>query len=101
MSQKDADAFRVAFVIYIVSTLLCPGSKHGYVSVDYWNALTKPSVIKDYDWSEYVLKRLMQAVVKVKTELASSNKVTNINGCSIFLQVCTKIKVANYSIHLP
>jgi len=87
MSQKDADAFRVAFVIYIMSTLLCPGSKHDYVSVDYWNALTEPSVIKDYDWSEYVLKRLMQAVVKVKTELASSNKVTNINGCSIFLQV--------------
>jgi len=25
--------------------------------------------------------------VKVKTELNSSNKVTNINGCSIFLQV--------------
>jgi len=25
MSQKDADAFRVAFVIYIMSTLLCPG----------------------------------------------------------------------------
>jgi len=35
----------------------------------------------------YVIKRLFQAVVKVKAELRSSNKVTNINGCSVFLQV--------------
>jgi len=77
MNSRDADAFRVAFVIYIMSTLL----------VDYWNALANPSIINEFDWAEYVLKRLMQAVVKVKTELSSSNKVTNVNGCSIFLQV--------------
>ena len=28
-----------------------------------------------------------QAVVKLKTELSNGNKVTNITGCSIFLQV--------------
>jgi len=33
------------------------------------------------------MKRLFQTVVKVKSELSSSNKVTNINGCSVFLQV--------------
>jgi len=87
MNSRDADAFRVAFVIYIMSTLLCPGSKHDYLSVDYWNALANLSIINEFDWAEYVLKRLMQAVVKVKTELSSSNKVTNVNGCSIFLQV--------------
>jgi len=49
--------------------------------------LSDPTAINSYDWSEYVIKKLFQAVVKVKTELNSSNKVTNINGCSIFLQV--------------
>jgi len=87
MSASDENAFRVAFVVYIMSTLLSPGSKHDYVSFDYWNALADPSEINSFDWSKYVIKRLYQAVVKVKAEVSSSNKVTNINGCSVFLQV--------------
>lgn len=35
MSASDENAFRVAFVVYIMSTLLSPGSKHDYVSFDY------------------------------------------------------------------
>ena len=87
MTQSDQDAFKVAFVIYIMSTLLSPGSKYDYVSMDYWHALVDPASIKDFDWSEYVIKKLFQAVVKLKTELSNGNKVTNITGCSIFLQV--------------
>ena len=87
MSASDENAFRVAFVVHIMSTLLSPGSKHDYVSFDYWNALADPSEINSFDWSKYVIKRLYQAVVKVKAEVSSSNKVTNINGCSVFLQV--------------
>jgi len=32
MTQSDQDAFKVAFVIYIMSTLLSPGSKYDCVS---------------------------------------------------------------------
>ena len=98
MSESDINAFKVAFVIYVMSTLLSPGSKHDYISIDYWNALSDPTAINSYDWSEYVIKKLFQAVVKVKTELNSSNKVTNINGCSIFLQViCTNYYIEQFA----
>ena len=98
MSEADINAFKVAFVIYVMSTLLSPGSKHDYISIDYWNALSDPTAINSYDWSEYVIKKLFQAVVKVKTELNSSNKVTNINGCSIFLQViCTNYYIEQFA----
>ena len=87
MSENEQNAFKVAFVIFVMSTVLSPGSKYDYVSVDYWNALVDTCCIKDFDWSEYVLHKLFQAVAKLKTELKSSNKVTNITGCYIFLQV--------------
>ncbi|RLN41001.1 hypothetical protein C2845_PM01G20440 [Panicum miliaceum] len=77
MTRSQENAFIVAFVIYVMSTLLLPGAKHDYISVDYWNAIVDPSCI---DWP-------FQGVVKVQPELASSKKVTNITGCSIFLQV--------------
>jgi len=35
MSESDINAFKVAFVIYVMSTLLSPGSKHDYISIDY------------------------------------------------------------------
>ena len=35
MSEADINAFKVAFVIYVMSTLLSPGSKHDYISIDY------------------------------------------------------------------
>ena len=87
MTEAEQAAFKVAFVIYIMSTLLSPGSKYDYVFVDYWSALVEPCSIGKFDWSEYVIRKLFQAVVKLKTELQVSNRVSNITGCSIFLQV--------------
>lgn len=87
MSVHEQNAFKVAFVIYVVSTLLSPGAKYDYASVDYWNALTNPSDIGNYDWSDYVIKRLFEAVVKVKSDLNSSVKIPSITGCTLFLQV--------------
>ncbi|KAG2639135.1 hypothetical protein PVAP13_2NG633501 [Panicum virgatum] len=45
MTEADINAFKVAFVIYVMSTLLSPGSKHDYISIDYWNALSDPTAI--------------------------------------------------------
>ncbi|XP_039794970.1 uncharacterized protein LOC120660492 isoform X2 [Panicum virgatum] len=87
MTDTEQDAFKVAFVIYLMSTLLAPGSKYDYVSLEYWGALVEPASIKDFDWCEYVLRKLLQAVVKLKNELQVGNKVSNITGCSVFLQI--------------
>ncbi|KAG2584514.1 hypothetical protein PVAP13_6KG309500 [Panicum virgatum] len=65
MSAREQDAFKAAFVVYVMSTLLVPGAKHDYAGVNYWNAIVDPSKISCYDWGDYVVHRLMDAVVKV------------------------------------
>jgi len=35
MTPEKEDAFRVAFVVFVMSTLFVPGAKHDYVHVDY------------------------------------------------------------------
>ena len=87
MSLDEEDCFWVSFVIYVMSTLLAPGAKHDYVVVDYWNALQEPSLIRTFDWSDYVIHRLKDGVVKLKSDMKTENKILNITGCSIFLQV--------------
>ncbi|CAO2161046.1 unnamed protein product [Urochloa humidicola] len=82
MSPTEENAFKVAFVVYVMSTLLSPGA-----SKEYWDALADPSVIHTYDWSEYVIQRLMDAVLKLKSDLNSNKKVNTITGCTLFLQV--------------
>ncbi|CAL4965203.1 unnamed protein product [Urochloa decumbens] len=82
MSPSEENAYKVAFVVFVMSTLLSPGA-----STEYWNALVDPSVIHTYDWSEYVIQRLMYAVLKLKSDLNIYQKVTSITGCTLFLQV--------------
>lgn len=87
MTKAEEDAFRVAFVVFVVSNLLSPSAKHEYASIDYWNALQNAVSIFRYDWSEYVIVRLLDAITKLKQDVSSSIKFPNITGCSIFLQV--------------
>lgn len=94
MSVEEENSFKAAFVIYVMSTLLSPGAKYDYPSVDYWNALVEPSEIGNYDWSDYVLRKFFDAVVKVKSDLKGSVKSPSITGCTLFLQVivdCVKL----------
>jgi hypothetical protein len=56
-------------------------------AVDYWNALDVPSLIQTYDWANYIMHRLIDAVVKLKSDMKSANKILNITGCLLFLQV--------------
>ena len=87
MSAREQDAFKAAFVVYVMSTLLAPGAKYDYAAVDYWNAIVDPSKISCYDWGDYVVHRLMDAVVKVKADIRKGIKACNITGCCLFLQV--------------
>lgn len=91
MSKGEEDAFRVAFVVFVVSTLLCPSSKYDYANIDYWNAIGDPCALSTYDWSEYVVVKLLDAIKKLKQDVSGTVKFPNITGCSIFLQVCKHV----------
>ena len=106
MTKKEADTFRVAFVVFVVSNLLSPSAKYDYASIDHQNAIQDPDSINTYDWSEYVIVRLLEAVTKLKQDVSSNIKFPNITGCSIFLQVinhklyiCSFILVLVFSLY--
>lgn len=87
MSKSEEDTFRVDFVVFVVSCMLSPSAKHDYASIDYWVAIESPELIGSYDWCEFVLSRLFDAVCKLKQDVSSGIKFPNITGCSLFLQV--------------
>ncbi|PUZ61371.1 hypothetical protein GQ55_4G270300 [Panicum hallii var. hallii] len=73
MSLDEEDSFRVSFMVYVMSTLLAPGVKYDYAALDYWNALDVPSLIRTYYWADYVMERLIDAVVKLQFDMKSVN----------------------------
>ncbi|TVU50228.1 hypothetical protein EJB05_01592 [Eragrostis curvula] len=87
MSKEQEDTFKVSFVVLVMSCVLVPCSKHDYVTAEYWDALVKPDDINKFDWAAYVLQRLIEAVMKLKSDLERKVRVTNLTGCSLFLQV--------------
>jgi hypothetical protein len=87
MNADQEDAFKVAFVVFVMSTLFVPGAKHDYVHVDYWGALSEPSRIHQFDWADYVLQRLLGSAAKFKADMMSGCRAPNITGCYLFLQV--------------
>nr|CAB3473327.1 unnamed protein product [Digitaria exilis] len=76
-----------------MSTLLAPGAKYDCPSVDYWNAIGVPSDIDKYDWAEYVIRKLFDAVLKVKSDLKGNVKGPLITGCTLFLQLRDPLEV--------
>jgi hypothetical protein len=46
-----------------------------------------PYAIHKFDWCEYVICRLFDAVVKVKADIRGNSKAASITSCSLFLQV--------------
>lgn len=87
MSSHDQDEFKVAFVVFVMSTLLAPNAKHDRVFDDFTHIIKFPADIADYDWADYVFRRLLDAVSKLKSDIANSVKVPYLYGCSLFLQV--------------
>ncbi|KAJ1292297.1 hypothetical protein BS78_02G381700 [Paspalum vaginatum] len=87
MTEEDEACFKVAFVMFVMASFLAPGAKHDYCSADYWDALAVPSKIQCYDWSSYVLRRLLASASRLRVDLASGRKGSNITCCPLFLQV--------------
>jgi hypothetical protein len=87
MHPFEEDSFKVAFVIFIMATLLTPSSKHDFSNIEFWHALWKPSDIGTYDWSSYVIHRLLIASAKLKSDINKNIHTPLLSGCSFFLQV--------------
>ncbi|XP_021307486.1 uncharacterized protein LOC8064518 isoform X1 [Sorghum bicolor] len=100
MTPDQEDAFRVAFVVFVMSTLFVPGAKHDYVHVDYWGALSNPKKIHEFDWAAYVHKRLIASAAKYKADTETGSKAPNITGCYLFLQMfyLDNMDISNWSM---
>ncbi|KAL6629735.1 hypothetical protein ACP70R_029500 [Stipagrostis hirtigluma subsp. patula] len=87
MSKQEVDAFKVAFVVFVMSTLLAPASKYDSVMTDYWLALASTDKISQYDWCSYVIDRLLLACSKLKSDIRKKLNSVTVSGCSLFLHV--------------
>ena len=97
-SKIEKDCFQIAFVIFVMGHVLAPRTKHDYGTIDYWGALANTENITQYNWCEFVLEFLLEAVRRLKNDMMANNHSTNLVGCHLFLQVC---KHVFFSTHPP
>lgn len=86
-SKLEKDCFQIAFVIFVMGHVLAPSSKHDYKSIDFWGALASTEEIAQFNWCEYVLQCLLDAVTKLKIDIDNGVTTANLTGCHLFLQV--------------
>ncbi|KAF7050053.1 hypothetical protein CFC21_058467 [Triticum aestivum] len=86
-SKLEKDYFQIAFVIFVMGHVLAPTTKHDYATIDYWGALANTEAISQFNWCEYVLESLLEAVRRVKNNMLAGNLNTNLVGCHLWLQV--------------
>uniref|UniRef100_A0A453QHN2 Aminotransferase-like plant mobile domain-containing protein n=1 Tax=Aegilops tauschii subsp. strangulata TaxID=200361 RepID=A0A453QHN2_AEGTS len=86
-SKIDKDCFQIAFVIFVMGHVLAPRTKHDYGTIDYWGALANMENITQYNWCEFVLEFLLEAVRRLKNDMMANNHSTNLVGCHLFLQI--------------
>ncbi|KAL6599166.1 hypothetical protein ACP70R_046030 [Stipagrostis hirtigluma subsp. patula] len=87
MSRQEVDAFKVAFVVFIISALLAPSTRHDCANTDYWAALSRIDMIAQYDWCSYVIYRLLIACSKLKSDIRKKLRSPTLTGCTLFLQI--------------
>lgn len=86
-SKLEKDCFQIAFVIFIMGHVLAPTTKHNYSTIDFWGAIANTEMIQQFNWCEYVLQYLLDAVRKLKKDMMSNSPSTNLTGCHLFFQV--------------
>lgn len=84
-SKIEKDCFQIAFVIFVMGHVLAPRTKHDYGTIDYWGALANTENITQYNWCEFVLEFLLEAVRRLKNDMMANNHSTNLVGCHLFL----------------
>lgn len=86
-SKIEKDCFQIAFVIFVMGHVLAPSCKHDYKSIDFWGALASTENISQFNWCEYVLQCLLDAVTKLKMDIKNGVTTANLTGGHLFLQV--------------
>jgi hypothetical protein len=86
-SKLEKDCFQIAFVIFVMGHLLAPSTKHDYCQIDFWGAVANTENIAQFNWCEYVVQCLLDAVAKLKKDMSNKNSTINLFGCHLFLQV--------------
>lgn len=86
-SKLEKDCFQIAFVIFVMGHVLAPTTKHNYSTIDFWGAIVNTEMIEQFNWCEYVLQYLLDAVRKLKRDMISNNPSTNLTGCHLFFQI--------------
>ncbi|TVT99936.1 hypothetical protein EJB05_54651, partial [Eragrostis curvula] len=79
--KMSDDQFFRCFMVVALSTFLCPNSST-YPSPKYLKPLVDLSTIKQWDWSKFILERLLLAVKKYIVD-----KRKTLGGCIYFLAV--------------
>ncbi|KAE8799022.1 hypothetical protein D1007_25645 [Hordeum vulgare] len=85
-SKIEKDCFQISFVIFVMGYVLSPGTKHEYMTIDFWGALANAELISQFNWCEYAVDNLMSAVMKVQTEYNNKAGTIHMSGCHLFFQ---------------
>jgi hypothetical protein len=86
-SKIEKDCFQIAFVIFAMGHILAPSSKYDYATIDFWGALANTDNIAQFNWGEYIIQSLLDAVEKYKRDVRSHAHTINLFGCHLWLQV--------------
>jgi hypothetical protein len=86
-SKIEKDCFQIAFVIFVMGHILAPSSKYDYATIDFWGALANTDNISQFNWVEYIIQSLLDAVEKYKRDVRSHAHTINLFGCHLWLQV--------------
>jgi len=89
-TAEAGDDFKRSFVLYVLGTLLSPTARLD-VSPSFLHILTNMDLVHQYNWSKFVLDRLVREV-----SLFHKGKQRAVGGCLLFLQV--KLFFASISI---
>ena len=91
--KLEKDCFQIAFVIFVTGHVLAPTTKHNYATIDYWGAIANTEAIVQFNWCEYVLVQLLDAVKKLKSDMLANNQSTNLTGCHFFFQASEQFNI--------
>lgn len=89
MNRQERDAFKVAAMLFVDSCFLGPRGCKRRINKDILKHVADPINISKTNWSGYVLKVLQHSASKVQQNLSVGNKSVLLEGCLLFLLVCS------------
>jgi hypothetical protein len=87
MSHEHRRCFAVASVIYAASYFLAPKGRPAKIINEILPYLVGQNNICDVNWSEYVLRVLLESCSKVQNDILLEQASLTLDGCLLLLQV--------------